>query len=800
MTLFVSATLLFLVQPMIAKMVLPLLGGTPAVWNTCMVFFQAALLAGYAYAHALTTRLGARRQVIFHTVLLFLPFAVLPISIHGWLPHPDANPIPWLLALLAVSVGLPFFVLSASAPLLQKWFASTGHPSGKDPYFLYAASNLGSMIALPGYVALIEPNLTLTATSWHSQSWLWAAGYGVLVLLMLACARAVWRANRLVEEQAELDPAVLDVEALIDVRPSIWTRLRWIALAFVPSSLLLGVTTHITLDIAAIPLLWIIPLELYLLSFVLVFSRGWPTLVHKGLVLIMPLLILLILFLGLTEIKTGVLFNIALDLVTLLVVALVCHGDLARSRPSTRHLTEFYLLMSLGGVLGGLFNALVAPLIFSSVLEYKVALICACLLVPRFAEGAEFSVGRWILRKLSSWKENPVSEMAQNILTFLESDGKAWQAKVVGLLVDLVLAVSVGIVAFGLVRFFYTNLGNAWLTRRQDDVSSMLLSLSNLIHFEYKRLLLVIVYGLPILICYSFVTRPVRFGLAVAALLVGAAYGESTSGSEVVLRNRSFFGVLTVRHYPADDKYTLLHGTTLHGTQIRGGGHEQEPLTYYHQSGPVGDFFRVFHKRLARQNLGLIGLGSGTLACYGEPGMHLTFYDIDQAVVHIARDSGYFTNLQHCRAEYDIVLGDARLQLEKAPDKHYKLIVVDAFSSDAIPIHLITREALALYFRKLADDGVLAVHISNRYLNLEPVLGNLIVDQGYAGLRRHDDDDDDEIYPGKTSSDWVVLARQPEYLGKLKEEVGWGEVATNPKVGVWTDDYSNLLGVFLWTN
>jgi hypothetical protein len=782
LTLFVSASLLFLVQPMIAKMILPRLGGTPAVWTTCMVFFQAALLAGYAYAHGLTSKLDTRKQVVVHALLMLLPFLVLPISIQGWTPPRDSDPRPWLLALLAVSVGLPFFVLSATAPLLQKWFAGTGHPSAKDPYYLYAASNAGSMLALLSYPTLVEPNLHLAAGTWTSQVRLWSIGYGALVVLLGTCALAVWRAARATSAQGVKETDVwgpqTDPERFSDDRPSLGRQLHWVALAFVPSSLMLGVTTHITLDIAAIPLLWIIPLALYLLSFILVFAR-WPESVHRTLVLIMPLAVLVLVFVYVSATKLHILIWIAVLLITLFLVALVCHGELVRTRPSSRHLTQFYLLMSLGGVLGGVFNALLAPLLFSSVAEYPLVLICACLLLPP-----------------------------------IKADNRGNGPGV--LLIDVLLAGAIGLVTLGLVTFFLCPLptevpagnggskllaalvaGIGWLQQHGLDGMQWL---ADHVHVKLDQLAAIPMFGVPTLLCYALISRPLRFGLAVAAFVGGATLGSSLSTTELVYQKRSFFGVLRVKHHERDDSYELLHGTTLHGEQIRSLENPDEPLTYYHRTGPIGQVFTTFSGPRAKDNVALIGLGTGTLTIYGQPKQHLDVYDIDPAVVHIARDTGYFTYYRDSKAEkpIPIILGDARLRLEEAPDGKYGLIVVDAFSSDAIPIHLITREALELYFRKLTPDGILAVHVSNRHLDLEPVLGNLARDLGLQALMQYDkvSKEDEDLYPGKTSSDWVILARDRAHFGKLADDERWQPIKDDPVVGIWTDDYSNLLSVF----
>ena len=810
-TLFVSATLLFLVQPMIAKMILPLLGGTPAVWNTCMVFFQAALLAGYAYVHVLTNGLKVRRQVLVHMVLLCIPIVVLPIGIAGWVPPHDTNPIPWLLAVLAVSVGLPFFVLSTSAPLLQKWFADTGHPYAKDPYFLYAASNLGSMLALLSYPTLVEPFLPLKsytqlsqdvkANVWLSQSWLWAGAYGLFVLLMVVCAQVVWKSIARGNAEAMAGSARREFEDNED-RPSFLRRLRWVALAFVPSSLMLGVTTHITLDIAAIPLLWVVPLALYLLSFILVFAK-WPAAVHKAMILLMPLFVLLLVFMMESGIKSDITVTILLHLAVLFVVALVCHGEMARDRPSTRYLTKFYLLMSLGGVLGGLFNALIAPLVFTGVYEYPIAIACACLLLPPLNPGKWAWMSRWF--------------------------PEHWRG-LVGILLDICFAAFVGLLLLGLVEFIQSSAaeiraaadghGQAveWVADTVARLHSAFIASVDGFADWFNKLSLargakkfqigseqvftVIEYGIPALICYLYISRPLRFGLAVGAIFLASNYYESHQSTKVLYQVRSFFGVMKVKYdlvaytdgneYP---EYTLVHGTTLHGKQIRSPELESKPITYYHATGPVGQMFDSFKKTGARKNVAVIGLGSGTMSSYGEPGMHMTFYDIDPAVIGIACNPDYFTYYTNSPAEKKIILGDARLRIAEAKDGEYDLIVVDAFSSDAIPIHLITREAIKLYLQKLSDNGILAVHISNRYLDLEPVVGNIANDLHVPNLFQNDSRDREV---GKTSSEWAILAKNSRAFGDLDDDQRWRPLEQNPAIGVWTDDFSNLLGVFQW--
>jgi SAM-dependent methyltransferase len=773
LTLLVSSFLLFLIQPMIAKMVLPLLGGTPAVWNTCMVFFQATLLAGYTYAHALTARLGARRQALLHLGVLLLPFLVLPIGVaRGWTPPDTSTPIFWLLALLTASVGLPFFVASTHAPLLQKWFAATGHSAGHDPYFLYAASNLGSMVALLSYPFLVEPLFTL-----RMQSWLWTVGYGLLVLLMAACAAVLWRQPRkghprkdtgAAKEEKVTPPLFEKDEAppLTPSPPSARTRLRWVALAFVPSSLMLSVTTYLTTDLAAIPLLWVVPLSVYLLTFILVFARR-PLLPHAWMVRLLPGVMLLLTLVLLSEATAleglSVWPLLALHLLGLFVGAMVCHGELARQRPPVQYLTEFYLWLSLGGVLGGLFNSLVAPLIFSSVVEYPLVLVLACLLRPGDRDAQERRLD-WI-----------------------------WPAILGAVTFGLVLGVQATGVAAGPTSFG-------------------------------------LMFAGPAVLCYTFLHRPIRFGLGIGALLLAGAFYHGVHG-QLEYRTRSFFGVHRVTRDPTGNFHQLIHGNTVHGQQRLPSeprttalflaplassspfdavaattvAHHfvrerlDEPLAYYHRTGPIGQIFSVFSGAAAKPHVAVVGLGAGSLAAYGEPGQEFTYFEIDPTVERIARDDRYFTFLRDSRARVRVVLGDARLTLRDAPDGQFGLLFLDAFSSDAIPLHLLTREALHLYLQKLAKGGLLVFHISNRYLDLKPVLGDLARD---ANLVVRIDEDMNvsakETSEGKSASLWVVMARQVEDLGKLARSGFWEPIRSRGSRDVWTDDYSNLFRVFKW--
>jgi len=812
LTLFVSATLLFVVQPMFAKMVLPLLGGTPAVWNTCMVFYQAMLLAGYVYAHLSIRWLGPRRQAAVHMVLFCLPWLVLPVGLAaGWTPPRESNPIPWLLLLLAVSVGLPFLFVSASAPMLQAWYAATGRRGAKDPYFLYAASNLGSILALAGYPLLLEPCLTL-----DEQTWSWAAGYGLLMALSLLCAILLWccrpgkageaggqgpgaegqgagargqgpdASSSIINHQSSIINQKSEIRNPPDGVPTWPGRLRWLALALAPSSLLLGVTTYISTDIASIPLLWVIPLTLYLLTFVLVFARH-KLLPHRLMVMVQPILVVIVagaFFVGGTS--TSYLAAIfPLHLLMFFVTAMVCHGELAASRPASRYLTEFYLWMSLGGVLGGMFNALLAPLVFDNVYEYPLMIALACLLRPA-AVGWHGHLARASRRKNG---ETPVPAIRARWLDW-------------GL--PLGVAVGLGLGAVGLSRHNYLADWAGWLLEKLSAWG-----LTNL-KVDADALGGLVFLGAAALVVLCFRRRPVRFGLGVFALLIVSLLycGEKL---RPLYTQRSFFGVLRVRQVTQWDDgrriceaHQLTHGSTNHGMQRLDPKLRLEPCTYYHRAGPAGQIIDAILQQRPLNEIGVVGLGTGTMAAYGRPGQRITFYEIDPAVVQIARDPELFTYLSDCRAEVEVVVGDARLSLadggapSRAPSgwRRFDVLLVDAFSSDAIPIHLLTREALGLYFWRLADQGVLGVHISNRHLDLEPVLGNLAADAGLAA--RVCDDRDEDKKDGKYASTWVALARRDEDLGRLTRDSRWRPLATRPGNRLWTDNYSNVVDVLNW--
>ena len=716
-TTFVNAALLFAVEPMFSKMALPLLGGTPGVWNTCMLFFQTALLAGYAYAHVVTTRLSPRAQTAVHLTLLALSLVSLPISIAVGFrsPRPDA-PVAWLIALLSVSLGTPFLMLSSGAPLLQRWFSRTGHPSAANPYFLYAASNLGSMIALLAYPGLIERTLTLSM-----QSRVWSACYVALIGLVGGCAAIA--GNRYTSQAAAPTPSDTNAGHLTIVR-----RLRWVLLAFVPSSMLLGVTTYLSTDVAAIPLLWVLPLAIYLLTFVIAFSsREWfrPKLV-LGLQAVFLVWLTMSMSAGLSGL-VGVMAPAHLSL--LFLSALVCNSALAADRPPVSQLTEFYLWISFGGMLGGVFNVLIAPNVFTSVVEYPIAIVLAAAVRPGHVTAG---------------------------------GSRAWR-------LDVLLPIA-----------FATVLGVLFRDGLPMPGLSFRASLGVFVAIACT--------------CLAFYRRPIRFALSLA-LFFGVAGVSLRGKDERLLRRRSFFGVYTVTR--VEDFHTLQHGTTTHGAQSVDPDEALEPLTYYHRLGPIAQVLTVIGGNGPRR-VAVIGLGTGSLACYGRPDESWTFYEIDPLVERIARDPRYFTYMRDCPPAKRVILGDARLSLAKAPAGSYDILVVDAFTSDAIPTHLITREALQLYLDKLGPSGVVAFHISNRYLDLEPVVAGIAGSVGASALVGSDTYlSAEERGPFRNLSKWVAVSRSPAIIARLRSVRGWREL--EPSRGApWTDDFSNVLSVFRW--
>jgi SAM-dependent methyltransferase len=742
LTLFVSAALMFAVQPMFGRMVLPLLGGSPSVWNTVMVFYQVALLVGYAYAHALGRR--GRRWWMLHLAMMLVALCVLPLRLRpDQTPPPGGDPVLWLIATMASSVALPFLLISTTGPLLQRWFAHTGHAHARDPYFLYAASNVGSMLGLLAYPFLIEPRWTL-----QEQARGWTAGYLLLLLLVAACAMAARRGLASPATPAADGSADAPAEAM-DEPVSNGRRLRWLALAFAPSSLMLGVTTHLSTDLVAVPLLWIVPLAVYLLTFILAFA-GRP-LVPSGLLLRLQIFSVLgVLIVLVSHASEPLWFVAGLHLLALFTLGLACHGVLARTRPGVARLTEFYVWVAAGGALGGAFNALIAPQIFHSVAEYPMALVVACLLAP-------------------GW---PASRARRRAPAQLLGEGPSLQRVRPSLARDLVEALAVVGLACAVIL------------------------LVRLLEHEWRReeyVLLVAVFCFPL---FALRRRPVRFGLALGGILLLSPLGGG-SDPRTLHAERSFFGIHRVQSLrtPRGTMHRLVHGTTLHGVQWSEPERCDEPLSYYHRAGPAGQVFATIGRGRPAMAIGVVGLGTGALSAYAEPGQRWTYMEIDPAVVRIASNPAWFCYLEHAPVAPRMLLGDARLSLH-ADTTRYDLLVLDAYTSDAVPVHLLTREAFRQYFDRLRPGGVLALHLSNRHFDLERVVARIVREAGLAHRMRVDGaPSKEDAARGREASSWAVVARAEQDLGPIASDRRWRRLRLARAGPLWTDDYSSLVSL-----
>lgn len=724
--IFVSALLLFSVQPLFTKMVLPRLGGSPAVWSVAMVFFQSLLLFGYAYAHFLMTIQSRIVPIVVHLGLLAVAAVFLPLSIASGWGEPPATGTPfWLLGLFAVSIGLPFFALAANNPMLQAWFVRTGHPSGHDPYFLYASSNIGSFLALLSYPILLEPMLSL-----QTQNLIWAGGYVLLIVLIAACG------FRLMRSPPYTPPAVTASAAA----PPWLVRLRWIFLAAVPSGLLVAVTAHISTDVGAAPLLWVLPLSLYLLTWVLVFQSR-PLIPHSLILLLHPLAIAGIIYLLAFGSVTNLLLTLGGHVLCFFIIAMACHGELARTRPAASYLTGFYVALSFGGMVGGLFAGLIAPMIFSWIAEYPILVALAVLCLPKEANVPP------LLTKMARWIGVPLLFLAVALVVPYLMGGAAMQ-----FMRDYI--VSIGTVIAALVVLLITLLrANRWVVA----------------------------------------------AIAAMAFVCVRLYPADDGKIETV---RSFFGVHKIQTTSDGQYRILLHGTTIHGAQklknadgtpIIG---RPEMITYYHPTGGIGSAIDAVRARKGGPlRAAVIGLGTGTMVCQKREGEDWTFFEIDQSMIDTARDPNYFTFIRDCYPDVKPVLGDARLTFAKEPDGVFDVIVVDAYSSDAIPIHLATREAMEIYKRKLAPQGVIVMHVSNRHLELSSVIVGIADANGLKSWVWSEDSGRDGEYIFSTTV--VVSAREPADAGAMATSDKWDATPRRANQRVWTDDYSNVLGAVM---
>ncbi|MEE9543915.1 MAG: fused MFS/spermidine synthase, partial [Thermodesulfobacteriota bacterium] len=638
------------------------------------------------------------------------------------------GPIIWMLIVLTINVGLPFFVISTTAPMLQKWFSETCHRSAKDPYFLYGASNVGSMGALIAYPLVIEPFLTL-----KEQAHSWRAGYAVLAFMVALSAVFIFLKNK----KNETGEALLNLDATEKRAKKTTNRVRlwWVVLAFAPSSLLLGVTNYISTDIASVPLLWVIPLALYLLTFALAFARRSviPGTLIKN---IHPFLILALASLFLLNSSFGMWTKLYTHLAAFFVTALLCHSMLAHKRPPAEELTEFYIWLSIGGILGGVFNALIAPAIFNSIVEYPLMIALVCLLRPAAHNG-------------KGKPRETLYDIALPVIVFLALT-----------VIEPYLAQSVTNESTSPVKF--------------------------------------IVAAAIICSAYFLKRRPVRLALTTGAVIIAGFMFWNSGADKLIYRERSFFGVHKVTRHSSGFFNILKHGNTIHGAQFVQPDLRGEPLTYFNPRAPIAEVFAKFSTKSGKRRVAVIGLGAGSLASYSRAKEHWTYYEIDPIVSSIAHNQGLFTFLSDSRGTYDIVLGDARLKLKDAGDKTYDLIVLDAFSSDAIPVHLLTKEALSLYTSKLADGGLLAFHTSNNYLNLKPVLATLAKTEGLIALTQTKFPTEEEKKRYWSASEWTVMAREVRdllFLASDNKEEGWIHLQESEGVRPWTDDFSNIISI-----
>ena len=727
LTVLLGSFLLFLIQPMFARMILPLLGGSPSVWNVAMLFYQATLLLGYLYAHALQ-RLPLRTQLILHVGLLAAASLTLPVAAALWFP-PAAQTPPalWLLGLLAASIGPVFFITSAQAPLMQAWFARSRDPAAASPFFLYAASNIGSFAALFAYPVLLEPNARLA-----TQAALWSAGFFALIALVALAGLGVLRTG---EHASTAAAAVPDLSVT-------WRRrARWTLLAAIPSGLLLSTTTHLTTDVMAMPLLWVIPLGTYLLTFIIAFSGGGERATRVA-VPAAPLLLVLLGALSTFPSATGTVPLTALaSLLLLFTLALALHGLLARDRPAAAALTDFYLWISVGGVLGGLFCALIAPVVFDWVYEHPILLIAAAATIPATSPSP----------RLDALWQGARSGLAMR-----------FGVPLLTLIIGLLVAMHAG--------------GEGMVTRA----------------------------GLGLMMLFALVSighrRRFVFQLVMLFLAIGG-FDQLTTSATPGARVRSFFGIYRVTTKPALQVREFVHGTTLHGLQSLRPELRLRPSTYYAPDSGSGLIFGAAPKLFGpRARVGFLGLGAGTLACYARPGQDWTAFEIDPAVVRIAENPKQFSYIAGCKPDLKIVVGDARLQLARFAPDSFDLLAVDVFSSDAPPMHLMTTQAFALYTRVLAPGGVLLVHVTNRFLDYEPMVAALAAARGWTAQIRHFEPNATELGKGDAHSEWVVLTATPERMAQVLAAQpatagGWRNLRAEAATSAWTDDHASVLPI-----
>lgn len=728
-TLFLSAFLLFSVQPLFAKMVLPKLGGSPGVWSVAMVFFQSVLLLGYAYSHVLISKLGHRTSVLVHGAMCVIALLALPIAIpQGWSTPPETGQSLWLIGLFAVSVGIPFFAVSANGPLLQAWFARSNHAHARDPYFLYGASNIGSFASLFLFILFFEPQFSVSV-----QNGMWMAGFALLSLSIGVCAALTWNVKD--SDGAAGQGAIAETQAA----PTWKQRLLWIVLALIPSGLMVAVTAHISTDIAAAPFLWVVPLALFLLTFVLAFQsrQMFPETKLRTATWVLGIAVLVTLYL---KLQLPLPVTLGLQLAFFFVAALYCHTRLVDARPASRNLTEFYMFMSLGGVLGGIFASLFAMAVFDTILEYPLLIVAALMARKSIYDGDR-----------------------KELLTALG---------IFGTLAVLIVAIK-AVTGFSVL----------------DGVGLLSLLIS---------LLAVMAFGLRF--------RSEALGAMCLLMILPFAWLHSVAGVDKYTE-RTFFGVLSVEQ-SADGRYSLMkHGTTLHGAQQRLDENgvalvsRPVPVTYYHETGPLAGSLLAAQANQGGQlaEVGIVGLGTGSMVCYGKPGENWTTYEIDRSVVDMAMNPKHFTYMTACGVTPRNVVGDARITLADEPKAKFDYLLIDAFSSDSIPVHLLTREAVDLYMDKVAQGGMLVFHLSNRYMELQSVIAAIARERGLHALfhkeqPRSEIDLENFIVLGRA----VALVRDPADFGTLASNPAWKPAEAGETIA-WSDEYSNILAA-IWRN
>lgn len=713
---FLAAALLFVVEPFAAREALPVFGGSPAVWNACVLFFQVAVLAGYVYAHLLTTRVPGRGQLAVHALVL-AGAAIVPLGLR--VGDTGGESSVWeLLSLLAVGVGLPFFAVASAGPLLQRWLGETGHRSASDPYFLYAASNAGSFVGLLAYPFLIERVWSLPE---QAVWWRW----GFVAFAGASLAAGLWvRGRARTPLPGAGEPESLPATETGAARRRQWAW--WCFLAFVPSSLMLGTTQFLSTDIAAAPLLWVAPLGLYLLTFVAAFGR-WGDRVTSAAARVWPIVAVAVALAFMLRARSPLAAIITLHLGVLATAGCLCHGRLRASRPGVARLTEFYVCVGVGGALGGVFNSLLAPVLFPDLYEYPLAIVLACAALPASKAGP-----RWWSRL-------------------------AW-------LVPIALGAWV------------------WIGSRAAPAQP-----------GAGRAGLLLVAGAPAIVLFLTSGRRWIFAGGVLAVLAGALL--SADGSRIEYRVRSFFGVHTVEIDPTGRFRLLMHGTTAHGVESLDPARRGEPLAYYSRPGPAGHVFTTLGEKL--EHVGLVGVGAGSLAAYGHEGQRFDFFDIDPEVVRIARDKRWFTFLSNCRARTRFIIGDGRLAMAREPDATFDMLVLDAFSSDAVPVHLLTIEAVEIYARKLRPGGLLLCHLSNRNLALAPFVAAAAEDLGLTTLVRSDQmTAEQQAKSGRFASEWLVAAEDPATLSTFSRDVRWEPAQRAAKP--WTDAHADVVAALRW--